>query len=311
MYNPIRATAMMNLRRAAWVKPALVAGLVAICFFAFCLEADAAPGGQFVKQALSSKYGRIGALIVGCLLLLLVILLLPLFLYAMYAESSGIRKTKADLAVLAAKYRWFDWLGIRDRVNKAVRDIASVWATGNLSSVAPLMTPDYFASQQALLERWVDEGKQIVYRLEKVRRIEPLAVSVESAEAYSWIRVLVSVDCVDYMRDRHTMEVVKGDVDVSRGFESVWCFVYQDRQWLLNGIEEGSTSLTWATTKNSVDTSYIDSGRDPQRQQVREQDEIPARATRGSQSASLDATPDQPAATPKQRFVGKPANDDE
>lgn len=310
MFNLIRAVAKIDGRRAEWVRPLFVAGLASICFFAFSLEADAGPGGQFVKQALKSRFGQIGALIVGSLLLVLVILLLPLFIYAKYAESSGIRKTKADLAVLAAKYRWFDWLGIRDRVNKAVRDIASVWATGDLSSVAPLMTPDYFGTQQASLQRWIDEGKQIVYRLEKVRKIEPLAVSVESAEAYSWVRVLVTVDCVDYMRDTHTMEICKGEIDTTKGFESVWCFVYRDGQWLLNGIEEGSTSLTWATTKNSIDTSYLDSVRGPQRQ-VREQDEMPARTKGKSQAASFDTPTDEPAATPKQRLVRKPAEDDE
>lgn len=310
MFKLIGEIAEIHVRRTGWVKPFVVAGLVSIFFFALSLEADAAPGGQFVKQALSTKYGKIGAVIVGCLLLGLVILLLPLFIYALYAESSGIRKTKADLAVLAAKYRWFDWLGIRDRVNKAVRDIAGVWATGNLSSVAPLMTPEYFGTQQASLQRWIDEGKQIVYRLEKVRKIEPLAVSVESAESYSWIRVLVSVDCVDYMRDELTKEICKGEIDVTKGFESVWCFVYRDRQWLLNGIEEGSTSLTWATTKNSIDTSYLETVGKPQRQ-VREQDEMPARAKGKSQSASFDTPTDEPAAQPKQRLVRKPADDDE
>lgn len=310
MFNLIRAVAKIETRRGAWVKPCLMVGLIAISFFAFCLEADAAPGGQFVKQALKTKYGKIGAIIVGCLLLGLVILLLPLLIYAKWAKSSGIRKTKADLAVLASKYRWFDWLGIRDRVNKAVRDIASVWATGDLSSVAPLMTPDYFASQQATLERWVDEGKQIVYRLEKVRKIEPLAVSVETAEAYSWVRVLVTVDCVDYMRDTHTMEICKGEIEPTKGFDSVWCFVYRDRQWLLNGIEEGSTSLTWATTTNSVDTSYLESVRAPERK-VRDQDERPARTKGRSQSASFNSPSDEPAAKPKQRLVRKPADDDE
>lgn len=310
MFNLIRAMAKIDGRRGAWVKPLFMTGLVSICFFAFSLEANAGPGGQFVKQALKSRFGQIGAIIVGCLFLGLVILLLPLIMYAKYAESRGIRKTKADLTTLASQYRWFDWLGIRDRVNQAVRDIAGVWATGDLSSVAPLMTPEYFGTQQASLQRWVDEGKQIVYRLEKIRKIEPLAVSVESAEAYSWVRVLVTVDCVDYMRDTHTMEICKGEVDTTKGFESVWCFVYRDRQWLLNGIEEGSTSLTWATTTNSIDTSYLDSGRGPQRQ-VREQDEMPVRSKGKSQSASFDTPADQPAAKPKQRLVRKPADDDE
>lgn len=289
----------------------LVVAFVAICCLTFCQEADAGPGGQFVKQLLSSKFGAIGAVIVGGGLLVLGILLAPLLIYAWYAEAAGIRKTKTDLAVLAEKYRWFAWKGIRKRAEQAVRDIADVWATGDLSSVASLMTPEYFGSQQGTLQRWVDEGKQIVYRLEKVGRIEPLLVTVESAESHSSIRVLVSVDCVDYMRDNITLEVCKGEVGVTHGFESVWCFIHRDGEWLLHGIEEGSKSLVWATTKNEIDTSYLDSVRRPDQKQTREQTGKPARAKGRSQSSAFDTTTDQPAARSKQRFVREPADDDE
>src|ERR1700749_3973493 len=109
MISLIRGVTDFHPRRAAWSKPLLLMSLMAICLFTFCQEAEAGPGGQFAKQLFSSKFGRIGGLIVGGLLLILVVLLSPLFIYVWYAKKSGIRKTKEDLTYLASKYRWFDW----------------------------------------------------------------------------------------------------------------------------------------------------------------------------------------------------------
>lgn len=309
MSNLFDSVAKIIWRRRGWVKPLLLVVLVAVCFLIDCPEADAGPGGHFVKQALSSKFGKIGGIIVGGLLLLAFILLLPLILYIKYKESAGIRRTKKDLAVLAGKYGWFDWQAIRDRVSQAVRTIGKVWSSGDLSSVSSFMTAEYFTTQQELLRRWVDEGKQVVYELDKVSGIEPLAVRVEDEDTYSWIRVMVTVDCVDYVRDRHTFKVIKGEVGKTTGFESVWCFVFRDQQWLLNSIEEGSTSLAWASEKNHVSTRYLDETFARQRQPDREPAEVPTRTRADSQAAARDSETNQPAAQLKQRLVRKPAGD--
>ena len=310
MANPIGTSTETTFRRRGWVKLILMIVLVAVCIFVVCPEADAAPGGQFVKQALKSKFGRIGGIIVGGLMLIACILLFPLILYVQYKEAAGIRKTNNDLAVLAEKYNWFEWTTLRTRVKQAVKEIANVWATGDLSSVSSFMTSDYFASQQELLRRWLDEGKQIVYRVEKIQRIEPLAVSVEDEETHSWIRVLVKVDCVDYMRDRHTLEVIKGEVGTTTGFESVWVFVYQNGEWLLSGIEEGSTSFAWAKEKNRIDTSYLDSVWN-KKQKVGNAAKASARTGTKSQAASRDSKTNQPIAQPKQRLIPKPTRDED
>ena len=225
-------------------------------------------------------------------MLIACILLLPLILYVQYKEAAGFRKTKYDLAVLAEKYNWFEWTTLRTRVKQAVKEIANVWATGDLSSVSSFMTSDYFASQQELLRRWLDEGKQIVYRVEKIQRIEPLAVSV------------------DYMRDRHTLEVIKGEVGTTTGFESVWVFVDQNGEWLLSGIEEGSTSFAWAKEKNRIDTSYLDSVWN-KKQKVGNAAKASARTGTKSQAASRDSKTNQPIAQPKQRLIPKPTRDED
>ena len=310
MSNSIGSSVETSSHRRGWINLTLLIVLVAVCFFACCPEAEAAPGGQFVKQMLSSKYGRIGGIIVGGLLFVAFILLLPLILYVKYKESAGIRKTKRDLAALADKYDWFEWTAIRARIKQAVRGIAKVWASGDLSSVSSFMTADYFSSQRELLTRWLDEGKQIVYRLEKIQRIEPLAVSVEDAETHSWIRVLVTVDCIDYVRDQYTHEVVKGDVGTTSGFESVWLFVHQNGEWLLNGIEQGSTSLTWASEKNRVDTSYLDNVWS-KRQTTGGSARVSTRVGAKSQSAARDSKTNQPTAQPTQRLVPKPSRDED
>jgi hypothetical protein len=295
---------------APWVRFLLLLCLVGVCLFVFCQEADAGIGGQFVKKSLSTKFGRIGGIIVGGLTLLAAIILLPLILYVKIREWSGIRKTKQDLAALAAKFSWFEWLSIRDRIKKAVKEIGKVWASGDLSSVAKFMTPEYFTSQQELLNRWKDEGKDITYRVEKIRKIEPLALRVEDEETYSWIRALVVIDCVDYMRDGITKEVVKGEVGKTSGFESVWCFVYRNGEWLLNGIEEGTTSMAWASSKNHVDTSYLEYARAKQRQKQRDAEEVPTRV-RPSQTAARNPAANPPATQKEQRLIRKPAEDEE
>lgn len=301
----------MSRRILQWVNALLFVALIGVCLFAFCNEADAGPGGQFVKQALSTKFGRIGGMVVGGLLLLATLILLPLIIYVKIREVAGIRRTKADLAHLASKFSWFEWLTIRDRIQQAVKEIGKVWASGDLSPAAKYMTAAYCSSQQELLDRWKDEGKDVVYRVEKVRKIEPLAVRVEDEETYSLIRALVVVDCVDYMRDQYTKEVVKGDVNKSSGFESVWCFVYQGQEWLLNGIEEGSTSMAWATTKNHVDTSFLDYARAKQRQTERAPAETPRKVSPKSQAAAGDAAANPAAAKKEQRLVRKPADDEQ
>ena len=113
------------------------------------------------------------------------------------------------------------------------------------------------------------------------------------------------------MRDEHTREVIKGDTGTTYGFESVWFFVYSGQGWLLHGIEEGSTSLSWASAKNQIDTSYLDAIRAQRKQQRAQEEGLPARTRRGSETAALDPETDPPAAKPKQRLVSEPANDDE
>ena len=137
-----------------------------------------------------------------------------------------------------------------------------------------------------------------------------VGVSVEDEETHSWIRVLVTVDCVDYMRDRHTLEVIKGEVGTTTGFRSVWVFVYQNQEWLLAGIEEGSTTLSWASAKNRIDTSYLDSVWN-KKQKVGSAAKAPARKGTKSQAASRDSKTNQPTAQPKQRLIPKPTRDED
>lgn len=292
-----------------WVRFVLLVCLVGMCLFVFCQEADAGIGGQFARKALSTKFGRIGGLVVGGLMLLAAIILLPLILYVKLREWSGIRKTKRDLETLSARFPWFAWPEIQGRIKKAVKEIAKVWSAGDLSSVSSYMTPEYLASQQDLLDRWKDEGKDVTYRLEKIRKVVPLAVRVEDEESYSWIRALVVVDCVDYLRDGATKEVVKGEVGVTHGFESIWCFVYRHEEWLLNGIEEGSSSLAWASSRNHIDTSYLEYARAKQRQKPRGAEEAPARVP--SQTAARNPAANPTAAQKEQRLVRKPTRDED
>ena len=242
----------------------LLMGLaVSLVFLIFSEDAVAGPGGQFVKKALSSKFGRWGALLIGGLLLIAFIIFLPLILYIAWKERRGIKRTQNDLETLAADYPWFRWPVLEKRARKAVKAIYKVWSTADLSSASEYMTAECYSTQQATLKRWVAEGYTIVCRLKNVKKIAPLAVMVENEESFSWVRVLVRLEVMDYLQDTQTREIVQGKDEVDSSFDTVWMFAYLDGEWLLHSIEEGTTSLHWANTANEIETGFLRKSRQP------------------------------------------------
>ena len=214
-------------------------------------EALAGPGGQFVKAAFKTPFIR-------WILVFLAILLFPLVIYIYVREKLGIRRTKADLAGIARRHPVFAWPKIKAHVMRAIRDIHRVWSTGDLSSVAHYMTEDYYLSQQAMLDRWAEEGKRNVNEVRRINKVQPLHVSVEDDDSLSIISVLVDVKVVDYLENVATGKVVKGNKKPQDGFETIWMFVLVDGQWLLHSIEDGSESLVMAQERNRIDTGYLD-----------------------------------------------------
>ena len=123
----------------------------------------------------------------------------------------GIRRTKRDLLKLAETCPEFEWTKLRKRNSwRGSRKSIPAWNLENLGSVQELMEATYFRTQQQTLSRWAAEGNRNVCRLRKISRVEPLAVSVETAQMHAWVRALVTVDVRDYLENTATGEILRG-----------------------------------------------------------------------------------------------------
>jgi len=237
-------------------RRALVA-CVALGLIGLCGAAVSEDGELRASEVV--RYPWLGtAATVGLILIILAGLVMPIILIDRIRHFRGVRQTKRDLARLAEKYPWFSWPTVRSRADQAVRKYYDLWATVDLTGAAKYMTPEFFAAQQDQLKRWKKEGKQIVRRLNRLRRLDPLAVAVEDDSSPSWIRVEVTMDRVDYLNDHYTRQTVKGKQELQKGVHEIWWLVYNGKSWVVKSIEDGTSIQNWANWKNRVDTSLLE-----------------------------------------------------
>ena len=217
------------------------------------LDADAAwagPGGVFVKAAAKSTVGQILFGILG-------LIFLPLILYVFAGQALGIRRTRRELAKLAKARPEFAWEELETEARTAVEEVYAAWKHDDLAEAEQWMAPEYFASQQALLERWRAEGKLNVLNLRRLAKLQPLFVKTETPAAYSLVAILIQAHVVDYLEDKATGKVLKGSTSVDPSFEAVWLFTHREGRWLVTRIEEGRTSFSFAKLKNEIDPRYL------------------------------------------------------
>lgn len=230
---------------------ALLVSLLVVTFLGVCADvAWAGPGGKIAEAVFRTWPGRI-VLAVVC------VILLPLILYVVLRSWLGVRKTRKDLGRLANDWPIFEWKGIEREVRATVGLLYKHWGSGDLSPVADRMTADYYRSQQELLDRWREEGKRNVTRLELLKKVEPLWVVVESEEAPSQIRVGLKMNVTDYLESMTTRKLLKGKKKVVEDHEAIWWLVNADGEWLLHDIEKGNLSLAYAKEPNQVDTAWL------------------------------------------------------
>ena len=165
-------------------------------------------------------------------------------------------RCKRDLAVLARQLPMFDWPAMEKRMRAAVETLYTAWGKGDLSPAAEYVTASFFQSQQDLIARWAEEGKQNVFQLHDAVRVAPLYIRVEDAESLSVVGVRIKGSATDFLLHTDTGKVLKGKRDKDT-LENVVYFVYADGEWLLNSIEEGSQTLAVASMKNQLDASYL------------------------------------------------------
>ncbi len=241
----------MSMSRCQFISALMILGLVACVLVLAPGEAHAAAGGVFLKAAVKTWWGK-------ALLAILGVVLFPLIAYYSWQDWRSRRRNLRDLNELAAKYPNFAWPDIEDRARRCFKAVYEKWTEGDLSPARGFLTDDYLQSQQDMLDRWRDEGKRNVVKLESKPKLRALQVEVEDAGAPSMVSILITVGLVDYLEDIADGKVHKGRKRVKSGHESIWNFVYEAGEWRLNAIEDGSDHFTVMDRKNRLDTTYLD-----------------------------------------------------
>ena len=191
---------------------------------------------------------KIGRILFG----IAAVILLPLILYVFIREKIGIKRTKQDLEVLAKKNPIYNWDDLEDRVTEGVRALYRCWSKGDLSPAARFIDPDYLQSQQDILDRWKDEGKKNVCRMNDLKSIAPLYVAAGSEFSTPVVAVRITLDLVDFMLDTTTNDVIKGKDEAHQSKDVIWIMIHNGQDWMLDSIENGDGSLIYAKLENQT-----------------------------------------------------------
>ena len=211
----------------------------------------AGPGGEIVEAVFKTQIGRI----IGGILALI---LLPVILYVYGYQYLAIWRAKKSLRTLAEDYPQFDWDELEEQAKAAAHEIYAVWSSGDLTPAAEHMMPAYFESQQAILDRWKEEGKTNVCRMNKFRKVRPLRVAVENEQEFSSVAVIVTLDLVDYLEQKGKSKPIKGTRKRLKNEDFIWTFVAFEGRWRLASIEDGSLTLAYARAGNRLDTAMLE-----------------------------------------------------
>ena len=220
-------------------------GAVLFVFVFAVPEAFAGPGGEVVELVFKTKIGRI-------LFGIAAVILLPLILYVIIREHLGIKRTRKDLESLAETEPFYDWDELENRIIEGANALYGCWSNGNLAPASKFLTPDFQESQQDILDRWADEGKKNVCRMEHLKGVAPLYVVAGSEFSYPVVAAKITLDLVDFMLNTKTNDVIKGKQDAHEGHDVIWIMTYDGSEWLLHSIEDGSDSLVYAKMKNEI-----------------------------------------------------------
>lgn len=182
---------------------------------------------------------------IGGVIVVLVAIVVPMLLYDRFKYSPAAAQVRGELARLAVDAPYFAWQPLRQRIEQAVRKFYDVRSSVDLSPVSKLFTPELLEKQQAILKQCDKEGRQLVRRLTKLRRIEPVAVLEQNERSPSGIRVVVRLDRVQYQRDQYTLEIVAGAADTQANAEEVWTLIYNGRKWVVHDISDAAQTAHW------------------------------------------------------------------
>lgn len=205
----------------------------------------AGAGGSIAKALTTSIWGKI---LIG----IVIILFLPLIIYAYLKEKIAVRRTMKDLAVLSQRHPAFDYFHLKSRATDIFLRVQHSWDKNQIEDASEWMDDWYWQNQKLMhLEKWENKGLVNKVEVKKVKSVKPLFVkwSDQAGAENSIIVVSINANMQDYLYQKNNGMVVEGD----KGFkdvETVWTLVLRKGKWVVQNIEEDITSLDYAKMVN-------------------------------------------------------------
>ena len=212
----------------------------------------AAAGGSIAKAITKSFWGKL-------LFFLIFLIFLPLIIWGYLKEYFAVKKTMSDLRTLAVSNRVFDWLSLKMRATEVFTRVQTAWDKNNIEEVSDWMDDWYWQNQKYIhLENWENKGQQNIVNVKKIQDIKPLYVQYSNEPNAEGSRVILSItaEMQDYLIRLSDKMVIEGDKEF-KVVESIWTFVYKEGNWVVQNIEEGSSSFAYAKMENIISTAPV------------------------------------------------------
>jgi hypothetical protein len=211
--------------------------------------AFAGPGGKIAKAIAETFWGKV-------ILLALTIFFLPLIIYVLLKEHRAKKRVLNDLKVVARVSPDFDWIKLRKRIQDCFHRVHAAWEKSDVSEASEWMTDWYWQNQQMVfLDRWERDGLVNICEVDKINYIKPILFSFRSDEKRpgegSELAVLIEAKMKDYLERKSDGKLVEGSRK-KKDVERVWSFTYENDQWVVSNIDEGSNSLEYIEMMKTV-----------------------------------------------------------
>ncbi len=221
----------------------LVLGIVLI----FIMGADSAmagPGG-IIKKAVNTFWGRV---IVVAILLFFA----PLIILYLLQRFIRIRRTRTELRKLGKHVPHFEWMFIKERIHGVFAWVHSAWDQKKMEVAGDFMTHWYMQNQQLILDKWGRDGVVNIVSDVLIKEIIPLHFHHYPGEPEK-DRIVVEIDAEmrDYLAEKSSGKIVQGDKTLGR-VTTVWSFLRENDQWVLNLIEDSETAEDYLKEPNII-----------------------------------------------------------
>lgn len=221
-------------------------GLASLFFLLFFFSdiAFAGPGG-IIKEASNTFWGQI--IMFGLLLFFT-----PLIIWYSVKRHILIKRIKKLLKQIALSDHRFEWMELKDRFTQVFYWVHSAWDQQKMDLAKDHVSDWYMKNQQFLLDKWEKEGLENKVSNVKIKSITPLYI-VQNIKDDNKNRITVEIEAEmrDFMINKQTGKVVEGDKKLGN-MTTIWSFVWQNDNWVLNLIEADDMSMEYLSEKSKV-----------------------------------------------------------